>query len=239
LLAQREDIDRERAETMPRLQSARDEEQRKEQKAHEDLQATTRERVNADQARLSASLDFSFKLSTVEAEIKKASPREIAEFIYEMLKADEVARLEYNIEQRPGRKSRIIGQVTSTVFNSNKKAVDAKRAYLKTAIAEAENMKLQAIPHNQIVARLQELKTGIPESFRFETVDLPLPDTSELRRVSWKPRRIAISSSKNLSRSKKSIRFISRALTISRLIREARKPIICSPMRCKRAAAWL
>jgi hypothetical protein len=182
LIAQRDGISQLRAATMPGLEAARDEALEKEKRAHGALQVATQERVNAEGARLSASLDFSFRVSTVEGEIKKAAPREIDEFVLEMIKADEAARLEYNIEQRPGPKSRIIGHVTSALFNSNKQAVDAKREYLKSAIAKAESMKLQAIPHDQIIARLKELKAGIPKSYRFETIEIPLPDVRELQR---------------------------------------------------------
>ncbi len=182
LLARRDEISRVHAETMPGLEAAQDEARENEKRAHEVLQAATQERVNAEHARLSASLDFSFNLSKLEAEIESAVPREIDEFIHEMLKADEAARLEYKSEHRPGPKARLTGQVTSSVINSNTQSVDAKRAYLKSAIAEAENMKLQAIPHDQIVARLEELKAGIPKFDRFETVTLPLPDVRELQR---------------------------------------------------------
>jgi hypothetical protein len=98
-IVERDRIKREQAETMPRLQRAVEGAAQKERRLHDELQAAIRERVNAEHARVGASGDFSLRLSQVEAEIKKAAPREIDEFIYEMLKADEKARLELDVEQ--------------------------------------------------------------------------------------------------------------------------------------------
>jgi hypothetical protein len=182
LLAEREEINRAQAETMPRLRAAVEEAEQKEKRAHEAVQAAVRERIDADLARLGASGDFSFRLSSVEAEIKKAAPREIDDFIFEMVGADEKARLELNVEHRPGPKARFTGEQKVRVVNSNHEAVEKTRVYIKAATAEAENMKLQAIPHDQLVARLAELKAGLPDTRRFESVEIPLPDVSELRR---------------------------------------------------------
>jgi hypothetical protein len=169
---------------MPRLQAAVDEAQQKEKAAHDELRAASQERVNAEHARLGASCELSLKLSNVEAEIKKAAPREIDDFVWEMLKVDEKARLELDVEQRPGPKARITGHVKNRILYSNRAAVEKKRAYIKAATAEAEAMKLQAIPHDQIIARLEELKAGIPDGYRFETITAPLSDVNELQRVS-------------------------------------------------------
>jgi hypothetical protein len=79
---------------MPRLEAAVAEAREKERLAHQAVQAAAQEAINAEQARLGGSFDFSFRLSQLEAEIKKNSPQEIDEFIYEMRKADEKARLE-------------------------------------------------------------------------------------------------------------------------------------------------
>jgi hypothetical protein len=47
---------------------------------------------------------------------------------------------------------------------------------------EAADMKLKAIPHEEVIRRLEELKAGLPNSGQFETVKVELPDVSELRR---------------------------------------------------------
>jgi hypothetical protein len=98
-----------------------------------------------------------------------------------MIKADEKARAELRVDQRPGAKAWITGEVKKQIVNSNHDAVDKKRAYIKAAIAEAEAMKLNAIPLDDILARLEELKAGMPDALRFEQVDVPLPDVATLR----------------------------------------------------------
>ena len=184
LLADRDNTKREEAESMPRFRKAVEEAHEKEKRAHEALQAATRERINAEYSRSGASGDFSLKLSKIEAEIRKAAPREIDDFIYEMLTADEKARLQLKVENMPGPKAWITGESKVRVINSNREAVEKKRAYIKAAKDEAEAMKLQAIPRDQVVARLAELKAGLPDNtHRFETVEVPLPNVDELRRA--------------------------------------------------------
>jgi hypothetical protein len=181
LLAERDEINRVHAETMPVLIATRDQAQAKEKRAAEALQAATRERVNAEHARAAASGDFSLKISQIESEIRKRAPREIDEFIYEMVKADEKARLEHRTEIKPGPVARIIGRITKNIVESNGQAIGARRQAIKAAITEAEAMKLQALALEDIAARLAELKAGIPQGMFFEQVDAPFPDTAVLR----------------------------------------------------------
>jgi hypothetical protein len=180
-LAQRDNISNERAETMRGLQVALSEAKSNEARAVEALGHAIRERLNAEQAQFGASFDYSHKLSQVEAELKKLAPAEIDEFIREMLKADDQARLQLDTEVRPGLASRLTGTVHTTIVNSNLDAVAIKRDYIKAAIHEAEGMKLQSMTQDEVVSRLTELKAKIPDSHRFEMVSRPLPDVSGLR----------------------------------------------------------
>lgn len=181
LLAKREEIQREKESTMPALIAARAAAEEREKQAHEALQAATQERVNAEHARFSASLDFSAKLSKIEGELTKLAPREIDEFIWQMQKAEIEARSQVKVEHRPGPRSRFTGVVTSLIVESNRKDVDQKLAYIRAAIEEARAMKFQALPHEQIVSRLAELEAGIPKETRGEVETLPFPDVRELR----------------------------------------------------------
>lgn len=180
LLAKREQTERQQAELLPGLNDAVAEAERKEKAAVEALQAARRQRIAAEQASRAAA-EFTLKLSQIDGEIRKAAPREIDEFIREMLEADEKARLEVRTELRPGRKSFITGQATTRIVDSNLAAVNRKREYLRKAIAEAEAMKSQAVPLEEIAARLEKLKAGIPAAHVFELVNVPLPNTQELR----------------------------------------------------------
>ncbi len=182
LLAQRDQINQDWAAAVPALEAAILEAQEKERLAHEALQAATRERAAAQHSRLCASLDYSFNVSKIDGEIKKTAPQEIDDFLYEMLTADEKARNEFKLGYRPGAKARITGEVKVTIIDSNSQAVEKKRAYIKAAIAEAEGMKFNVIPADQITARLEKLKKGLPDFNRFETVEMPLADVKELRK---------------------------------------------------------
>lgn len=182
-LADREELLQEQSQTMPRLRAAVAEAQDREKCAQEALQAASRERINAEYARLGASSDFSVRLANVESEIRKAAPPEIDDFIREMVGEDEKARHALDVQHKPGPKSWITGTHSISITHSNRAAVEKARAYIKAAIAEVEAMKLQAIAHDQAISRLGELRAGIPDTGRFESLEIPLPDVSELRRV--------------------------------------------------------
>jgi hypothetical protein len=183
LLAQREQFNREHGAKLPGLEAAVIEAQEKEKAAHAAVETASRERVNAEHARLCQSLDFDFNARKLRDELEKLAPAEINDFIYEMVKADEEARREAKFEQQLGPKARITGEVKNVIFKSNRDAVDKKRASIKAAITEAESMKLQAISYDQIIARLAELKAAVAGKCDwFEEADLPLPDVRELQR---------------------------------------------------------
>jgi hypothetical protein len=126
LLAERDRIQRDHGATLQRLESAVIESQEKEKRAHEALQAATRNRVNAEAAKSNASLDLSFNRSKLEGEVRSLAPAEIGDFILEMLAVDEKARLELKVEQRSGPKGWLTGEVKHTIVNSNSEAVDKK-----------------------------------------------------------------------------------------------------------------
>ena len=154
LLAQRERLNQDHAAVLRSLEAAVVQAQEKEKRAHEALEAATRERVTAEHARLCQSLDFDFNPGKLRDELEKLAPAEINDFVYEMGKADEEARRAAKFEQRPGPKTRATNEVKNVIFNSNRDAVDKKRASIKAAITEAESMKLQAIPYDQIMSAL-------------------------------------------------------------------------------------
>jgi hypothetical protein len=99
-----------------------------------------------------------------------------------MLGSDEKVRGELRYDERLGKKTRITGEIKSKIVDSNLEAVEKKRAYIKAARAEAEEMKLKAIPHDEVIRRLEELKAGMmPDYHRSETTEVPLVDVRELR----------------------------------------------------------
>lgn len=179
-----ETLQKEKATTMPKLEAAVIEAKEAERLAEVALRAAAANRSDAEHARLSASLDFGFKIGVLEGEINNNAPAEIDAFIWEMYKADEKARNGVRAEHRLGPRSPILGTVTAMIFESNKAAVEAHREYIQNAINEAQRMKRQALSHGEIVHHLNELKKGLLK-FKldwFENVKLPFPDVSELRR---------------------------------------------------------
>ena len=177
-------LQKEKAATMPRLEAAVIDATEAEEIARQAQRVASERKSNAEHARLSASLDFSFKLGVLEGKINNSAPAEIDAFIWEMHKADEKARNAVRAEHRLGPRARILGTVTAMIFESNKDAVEAHREYIQNAINEAQRMKRQALSHGEIVHHLNELKKGLLK-FKldwFENVKLPLPDVSELRR---------------------------------------------------------
>jgi hypothetical protein len=183
-LCRLESLERERATTLPQLEAAVVEATQAEEVAQQALRVASEKKSNAVHARLSASLDFSFRVGVLEGEINNNAPTEIDAFIWEMHKADEKARCELRVEQRPGPQSPILGTIKEMIDESNRTAVDAHREYIKSAIADAEKMKRQALSCGEIVHRLDELKKGLLKFKldRLERVKLPFPDVSELRR---------------------------------------------------------
>jgi hypothetical protein len=182
LLSRLETLQREKATTMPQLEAAVVEAKEAEKLANDALLAAARKVSDAEHARLSKSLDLSFAIGVVEAEINRSAPTEIDAFISELTTADEKARGELKIEQRLGPKGRITGEHTEMIFESNKDSVTAARDYIRNGIAEAQSLKLQTHPLDEIVRRLTAIKDGIPKFDRFQTTKVPLPDIRELRR---------------------------------------------------------
>jgi hypothetical protein len=69
------------------------------------------------------------------------------------------------------------------IMTSNRNAVEHKRAFIKSAIAEAQSMKFSIMTFDPIVARLAELKAGICEAQRVEDLEIPFPDAQDFREL--------------------------------------------------------
>jgi hypothetical protein len=178
LLAQREAIEREKAETMATLRAALVEAQEEEQRLADTLQSARRKCVAAEYARLAARSDFISKLSPIDEELRNYVPEEIEQFIGEMHKADNETRLKLDTTTRSGRPNRT-GHIVDSIFYSNRAAIEERRRYIKAAITEAHEIRFE--PLSRIVKRLSELRAGMPDFLHFETVRVPNLDVSELR----------------------------------------------------------
>lgn len=182
LLAKREQLQKKTAATLPGLQAAVLEAQEVENRAHDAWLAASRERVNIEYERLTASLDSNFAIGEIERQIMSLAPHEIDDFLCEMMTRDEKARRDLKVEQRRGPEAVFTGNVQEMIFTSNTKAVASLRECIKRAVVEAQALKFAVIPFGEVISRLDAIKKGLPDADRFETVDLPFPDVQELRR---------------------------------------------------------
>ena len=67
-------------------------------------------------------------------------------------------------------------------YESNAKAVEQRVNAIRAARKEAEELKLEAIPEAEIIARLEKLKADLPAADEFDVTTIPVPDASEVRR---------------------------------------------------------
>jgi hypothetical protein len=181
LLAERERIEAERDESAARLCQVVAEAEREEQQAQAAVSAAKRKRATASIESVSVAAGFRFKLANIAHELESLAPPEIAEFIGEMLTLEEKARLALRFEERRTEPHWVTGK-RELICNSNGEANLERIEAIRSAIAQAKTMKLSATPGDEIIKRLEALKTGLPDGDRFEETRTTLPDVRSLQK---------------------------------------------------------
>ena len=183
LLAEREQIEAARDEASAKLSQAVTEAGREEKEAQAALAAAKRKRATASAESLSVTGKFRFKLANVTRELGTLAPSEIAEFIGEMIDADQQTRLALRFDERRSEPHFISGK-REQIISSNREAIMERIEAIRMAISEAKKMKISAIPREEIVKRLEELKIGLPDGRRIEETRTTLPDVRDLQKQS-------------------------------------------------------
>jgi hypothetical protein len=183
LLAEREQIEAARDEASTKLSQAVTEAEREEKEAQTALAAAKRKRATASAESLSVAGGFRFKLANVSRELGTLASPEIAEFIGEMIDADQQTRLALRFDEGRSEPHFISGR-REQIISSNREAIIERIAAIRVAVSEAKAMKFSATPRDEIVRRLEELKNGLPDGHRFEETRTTLPDVRDLQKQS-------------------------------------------------------
>jgi hypothetical protein len=181
LLAQREQIERERDTLLPQLVSAVVSAKAEERRCREVLEAATRKRSDADLARLGLSLNFQSRHDEVTAAITKLAPTMIDEFIHEMHAEEDKARLKTKMEIRNTDPNWMTGKIKE-IFVTNVKAVTTRVEAIRRAIEAAQALKFEVIPESEIFARLEQLNESMSTAdFREERTEGLVADVTGLK----------------------------------------------------------
>jgi hypothetical protein len=135
---------------------------------------------NAKRDQSAAVFDYGLKISQLEHEIRLQAPEVIDEFICELLAESDRTRLKVRESERRSTPNWRSGK-RKIVVTTNAPTVEKRVAAIREAIERANLLKLEALPIEEIVARLQALQESLPEISDTEIIVDPV-DVSELYR---------------------------------------------------------
>ncbi len=155
-------IEKEANETMPKLAKEKDRALANLEAAGIALQRARTEYGRAMQGCMGASVGFSGRKAELEKILRDSCAEGIDKFKEEM---NELLRLTRSkgIDHRDHGHRSIVDSKWKPKVYSDSPAVHGRIEYLRAAIAEAEGMKLEAMPIEEVAKRLKELKTRMPQ----------------------------------------------------------------------------
>ena len=161
LLEQQKIIIAERDSAMPALEQAAIEAEDRKRAAEAALKAAILEHTRAIDARWGPKLKFTERLQAIEQQLKTLAHPLLDEFIHELLKLWDEARLAVDFDERESAPARITG-IKKRIFSSNTNSVHRRVDAIKAAVEQAKRMRYEPLTEQEIRSRLTELKDGLP-----------------------------------------------------------------------------
>ena len=172
----------ERDQELPALKAKRAQAEMKVTECRAALDEAEKERSAAAAEESTRTWWFQAHEEKVIAHIKSLAPPCIDDFMFELAQLEIETRNSVRTEVRETAKNLWNGGFSHR-FESNIAAVEKRVAAIRAARTTAEQLKLEAIPETEIVARLEKLNADLPGIDDYTVTTVPVPDATELRRA--------------------------------------------------------
>jgi hypothetical protein len=176
-----EALRQQREKELPELSAKLTKAAAEERKLEEALKDARIKRIRAADEKSNRTWWFDHQEQKISTEIKSLAPGCIDDFKAELSQLETETRNSVRTEVRDTKKN-IISDGFSHRFESNIKSVERRVTAIREARKQAEQLKLEALPESEILARLEKLKAELPASDDYDVTIIPVPDTSDLRR---------------------------------------------------------